>query len=192
MEHFVQTNVFARIRTVFARIWTIFAHLIIGCTIRYLKIDNLRYSVACLCNSWNVLTRMRRRRNRMWHFLYIRGRAVLIATGPNLLDTKYKFYRSNDNLRDTITLWVSLPQGWFSYEQIQASLLCVNSHDNHTFLNEDTLILLLLGMNHYHLSDGNIQLVYCIQICKMHLIHYAFRSHITFLPIISFITCTLT
>ena len=43
MEHFAQTNVFAQIRTIFARIWTIFAHLIIGCTIRYPKIDNLRY-----------------------------------------------------------------------------------------------------------------------------------------------------
>ena len=35
---------FVRIWTVFARIWTIFAHLIIGCTIRYPKIDNLRYT----------------------------------------------------------------------------------------------------------------------------------------------------
>ena len=26
------------------------------------------------------------------HFLYIRGRAILIATIANLLDTKYKFY----------------------------------------------------------------------------------------------------
>ena len=36
MEHFAQTNVFARIRTVFA-------HLIIGCAIRYPKIGNLHY-----------------------------------------------------------------------------------------------------------------------------------------------------
>ena len=36
MEHFTQTNVFARIRTVFA-------HLIIVCVIRYPKIGNLRY-----------------------------------------------------------------------------------------------------------------------------------------------------
>ena len=43
MEHFAQTNVFAQIRTTFAWFWTIFAHLINGCTIRYLKIDNLRY-----------------------------------------------------------------------------------------------------------------------------------------------------
>ena len=43
MEHFTQTNVFARIRTVFARIWTVFAHLIIGCAIRYPKIGSLRY-----------------------------------------------------------------------------------------------------------------------------------------------------
>ena len=45
MEHFVQTNVFARIWTVFARIWTVFAHLIIGCAIRYPKIGNLRYFI---------------------------------------------------------------------------------------------------------------------------------------------------
>ena len=29
-------------------------------------------------------------------------RAVLIATSANLLDTKYEFYRFNDDLRDTI------------------------------------------------------------------------------------------
>ena len=43
MEHFAQTNVFVRIRTVFARIRIVFAHLIIGCAIRYPKIGNLRY-----------------------------------------------------------------------------------------------------------------------------------------------------
>ena len=43
MEHFAQTNVFVGIWTVFARIWTVFAHLIIGCTTRYPKIDNLCY-----------------------------------------------------------------------------------------------------------------------------------------------------
>ena len=36
------------------------------------------------------------------HFLYIGGRAVLIATGANLLDTKYVFYGFNDDLKDTI------------------------------------------------------------------------------------------
>ena len=36
------------------------------------------------------------------HFLYIRGSAVLFATGANLLDTKYEFYRFNDDLRGTI------------------------------------------------------------------------------------------
>ena len=46
MEHFVQTNVFARIRTVFARIWTIFACLIIGCAIRYPKMTT--YTIQCL------------------------------------------------------------------------------------------------------------------------------------------------
>ena len=43
MEHFAQTNVFARIRTVFSWIQTVFAHLIIGCAIRYPKIGCLRY-----------------------------------------------------------------------------------------------------------------------------------------------------
>ena len=38
------------------------------------------------------------------HFLYIRGRAVLIATYAKLLDTntKYEFCGFNDGLRDTI------------------------------------------------------------------------------------------
>ena len=45
---------------------------------------------------------MRIHRKKKWHFLYIRGRAVLIVTGANLLDTKYGFYRFNDHLRDTI------------------------------------------------------------------------------------------
>ena len=36
------------------------------------------------------------------HFLYIAGKTVLIATGSNLLDTKYQFYGFNDDLRDTI------------------------------------------------------------------------------------------
>ena len=36
------------------------------------------------------------------HLLYIRGRAVLMATGSNFLDTKYEFYGFNDDLRDTI------------------------------------------------------------------------------------------
>ena len=34
--------------------------------------------------------------------MYIEGRAVLIATGSNLLDTKYELYGFNDDLRDTI------------------------------------------------------------------------------------------
>ena len=36
--------------------------------------------------------------------MYIGGsyRAILIATGSNLLDTKYKFYEFNDDLSDTI------------------------------------------------------------------------------------------
>ena len=56
--------------------------------------------MAFLWNSWNVLTRMRRRKK--GHFLYIGGRAVLIATGANLLDTKYEFYGFNNDLKDTI------------------------------------------------------------------------------------------
>ena len=60
--------------------------------------------MAFLWNSWNVLTRMRRRRKRKkkGHFLYIGGRAVLIATGANLLDTKYEFYGFSDDLKNTI------------------------------------------------------------------------------------------
>ena len=57
--------------------------------------------MAFLWNSWNVLTRTRRKRKK-GHFLYIGGRAVLIATGANLLDTKYEFYGFNDDLKDTI------------------------------------------------------------------------------------------
>ena len=49
-------------------------------------------------NSWNVLTSMCRRKNKG----HIRGRAVLIATDTNLLDTKYEFYGLNDDLTDTI------------------------------------------------------------------------------------------
>ena len=36
------------------------------------------------------------------HFLYIRGRAILITTVANLLDTKCEFYGFNDDLRDTL------------------------------------------------------------------------------------------
>ena len=41
-------------------------------------------------------------RRKKGHFLYIGGRAVLIATGANLLDTKYESYGVNDDLKDTI------------------------------------------------------------------------------------------
>ena len=41
------------------------------------------------------------RRKKKWHFLYIGGGVILIATGSNLLDTKYEFYGFNDDLRDT-------------------------------------------------------------------------------------------
>ena len=36
------------------------------------------------------------------HYLYIEGQVILIANIANLLDTKYKFYEFNDDLRDTI------------------------------------------------------------------------------------------
>ena len=36
------------------------------------------------------------------YILYIRGGAILIATDPNLLDTKYKFYGFKDDLGDII------------------------------------------------------------------------------------------
>ena len=45
---------------------------------------------------------MRRKRKKKGQFLYIGGRAVLIATGADLLDTKYEFYGLNDDLKDTI------------------------------------------------------------------------------------------
>ena len=38
------------------------------------------------------------------HFLYIEGRAVLIAASANLLDTTYKFHDFNDHLRVTCTI----------------------------------------------------------------------------------------
>ena len=43
-----------------------------------------------------------RRRKKKGHFLYIGDRAIQIATGANLLDTKYEFYGVNDDLKDTI------------------------------------------------------------------------------------------
>ena len=52
--------------------------------------------MAILWNLWNVLMRMRRKKKR--HFLYLGGKGVLIATGSNLLDTKYVFYGFNDDL----------------------------------------------------------------------------------------------
>ena len=45
---------------------------------------------------------MHRKKKKKAHFLYIWGRAILIAAGANLLDTKYEFYGFNDHLRDTI------------------------------------------------------------------------------------------
>ena len=47
---------------------------------------------------------MRMHRRIKGHTLYIRGRAILIATGANLLDTEYEFYGFNDDdLRDIIS-----------------------------------------------------------------------------------------
>ena len=61
-----------------------------------------------------------RLKNALWHFygihgmsyveertkndtfcIIIRGKSVLIITSANLLDTKYKFYGFNDDLKDT-------------------------------------------------------------------------------------------
>ena len=46
---------------------------------------------------------MRMCRRKKGHFLYIRGRAVLIITSTKLLDTKYAFYGFNDDLIETIS-----------------------------------------------------------------------------------------
>ena len=43
-----------------------------------------------------------RRRKKDTSSLYIGGRAVIIATGAILLDTKYEFYGFDDDLKDTI------------------------------------------------------------------------------------------
>ena len=61
-----------------------------------------KYSMEFLWNSWNVLTRIHKKKRKKGHFLYIGGRAILIATGSHLLDTKYLFYGFNDDLRDII------------------------------------------------------------------------------------------
>ena len=45
---------------------------------------------------------MRMHRRKKGHFLYIRGRAILIATGTKLLDTKYTFYEFDADLIETI------------------------------------------------------------------------------------------
>ena len=58
-----------------------------------------KYSVIFLWKSWNVNNEDEKKKG---HFLYIKGSAVLIATSSNLLDTKYKFYGFNDDLRETI------------------------------------------------------------------------------------------
>ena len=38
-----------------------------------------------------------------------RGRGIILLPLP----TKYEFYGFNDNLRDTTTQRISMPQGWF-------------------------------------------------------------------------------
>ena len=52
-----------------------------------------------LWNSWNALTKMGRKKATFC----TSGRAVLIATSSNLLDTKYKFYGFNDNQETPLT-----------------------------------------------------------------------------------------
>ena len=44
----------------------------------------------------------KKKKKKKGHFLYIGDRAIQIATGSNLLDTKYEFYGFNDDLRETI------------------------------------------------------------------------------------------
>ena len=55
-----------------------------------------------LWNSWNALTRMRRKKKKTGHFLYIMGRVIVIVIGADSLETNYKFCGFNDDLRDTI------------------------------------------------------------------------------------------
>ena len=45
----------------------------------------------------------KKKKKKKGHFLYIGGRAVLLATGAKLLDSKYEFYGFNDDLIETIT-----------------------------------------------------------------------------------------
>ena len=73
--------------------------------------------------------------------MYIEGRAVLIATNSNLLDTKYEFYGFNDDLRNTIN---SLPQDRFLYEQVHVPLLCVKTHCSCIFCLRSLILLSLL------------------------------------------------
>ena len=44
----------------------------------------------------------KKKKKKKGHFLYIGGRAVLIATGTKSLDIKYKFYGLNNNLIEVI------------------------------------------------------------------------------------------
>ena len=44
----------------------------------------------------------RKKKKKKGHFLYSGGRDILITISADLLDTKYKIYGFNDDLRDTI------------------------------------------------------------------------------------------
>ena len=68
----------------------------------YGELQAEHYSMAFLWNPCNVLMRMHKKKQKKEHFLYIGRRVVVIATGANLLDTKYKIYGYNDDLRGTI------------------------------------------------------------------------------------------
>ena len=54
-----------------------------------------------LWNLWNVLINEDVKKKRDT-FCTSGGRGVQIATGSNLFDTKYEFYRFNDDVRETI------------------------------------------------------------------------------------------
>ena len=51
---------------------------------------------------------MYKKKRKEEHFVYIEGRAIVIAAGANFLDTKYRFCGFNDDLRDTkILLYIT-------------------------------------------------------------------------------------
>ena len=57
-------------------------------------------SKAFAWNSWNVLTRMRRKKG---HFVNIRGGDAKIATDTKSLDSRYAYHVSNGDVREPIS-----------------------------------------------------------------------------------------